>query len=277
MPNLYANLDTVKSPCALNISGGSFDARLLALLESASRWIDRHCNRHFYVVQEARVFDGAGPSLLVPDLVQVDSLRTNDGGGGFEEGWEPGQYRLYPNNARPTQPWGRPYHRILAVGVGRKAAFPRGQGTVEVNGCWGFREVWEPAGSVVASGFDLAVDGAALTVDDAGELSPGHTVLLEGEQLFVSGVAGNEMTVQRGINGTAAASHAAGTGLKIFRYPPPVAEACLSMTVRTWLGRVPEAAGPGYSNGRGPETCGPGPEVRELLAGYRRLPTGTGL
>ena len=137
MPNLYANLDTVKSPGALNISGGSFDARLLALLGAASRWIDRHCNRHFYVVQEGRVFDGAGPSLLVPDLVQVDSLRTNDGGGGFEEGWEPGQYRLYPNNARPTQSWGRPYHRILAVGVGRKAAFPRGQGTVEVNGLLG--------------------------------------------------------------------------------------------------------------------------------------------
>ena len=109
MPNLYANLEMVKSPGALNISGGSFDARLLALLEAASRWIDRHCNRHFYVVQEARVFDGAGPSLLVPDLIHVDTLRSADlGGGGFESRWEPAQYRLYPNNARPTQPWEAP-------------------------------------------------------------------------------------------------------------------------------------------------------------------------
>ena len=60
MSNAYADLDTLKSPAVLNLIGGTFDSRLLALLEDVSRWIDAHCNRHFYVLTALRRFDGTG-------------------------------------------------------------------------------------------------------------------------------------------------------------------------------------------------------------------------
>ena len=65
MTNAYADLGTLKSPGVLNISGSSirFD-RLLDLLEAVSRLIDHYCNRRFYVVEEARFFDGDGGKEL---------------------------------------------------------------------------------------------------------------------------------------------------------------------------------------------------------------------
>ena len=269
MTNLYADLDTLKSQGALNITGDGPDARLLSLLESASRWIDRHCNRHFYVVQESRVFDGVGPSLPLPDLVHLDMLRTSgQAAGEFREYWRQGQYRLYPAHAQPTKPWGRPYHRVVAVGTGGKASFPRGTGTVEIRGRWGYREHLEPSGAVAGpGGVDAGVE--TLAVDDAAGIAPGRTLLLGREQLFVAAVDGNELSVQRGVNGTTAAAHDTRAEVKVFRYPPPVTEACLLLAAQSWLGRN------GDARGETPSGQGfPGPEVRELLAGYRKLPVG---
>ena len=45
MPNVYADLATLKSASVLNAPDNSHDARLLDLLEAASRWIDGYCDR----------------------------------------------------------------------------------------------------------------------------------------------------------------------------------------------------------------------------------------
>ena len=67
MTNAYADLTTLKSAGVLNISGTKYDSRLRELLEAVSRLIDRHCNRHFWVLDATRRFDGDGTgSLLVP-------------------------------------------------------------------------------------------------------------------------------------------------------------------------------------------------------------------
>ena len=57
MANAYANLKTIKSVSLLDIAGGSHDSRLLELLEDVSRWIDQHCNRHFFALETTRYFD----------------------------------------------------------------------------------------------------------------------------------------------------------------------------------------------------------------------------
>ena len=48
MANAYVSLDVFKGSGVLNIVGSDEDARLLSLLEHASRVVDRHCNRHFH-------------------------------------------------------------------------------------------------------------------------------------------------------------------------------------------------------------------------------------
>ena len=105
MSGAYLSLHALKSAPALDIHGVDQDVRLLAVLEAASRLIDRHCNRHFFELSAVRSFDGTGSSRLhLPDLIGVDppGIRTDDDMDGvFETAWAPSEYLLLPSNADP--------------------------------------------------------------------------------------------------------------------------------------------------------------------------------
>ncbi len=309
MTNAYCDLATLKSGGALNITGAAHDARLLALLEESSRWIDACCNRHFYLLHATRRFDGGGGrQLQVPDLVGVTSLKTLKGGEGGEgresgnpagsgsgsgvgEVWGADDYRLYPLNAEPGQPWGRPYTRLLVnPDSSAKSRFPQGSATVEIAGKWGFQEVTADSGTVIKDNSPIGPSDTRLMVKaavsrNAGAVtvSAGHTLAIGEEQLYVTGQSGQsgqmeaELTVQRGVNGTAAASHDAGAAVAVYRYPTAVAEACLQLASQLWQDRgyTPIAAGGGRTGvGGGP---GRGLAVERLLDAYRKLPVGVGL
>ena len=130
MANTYADLAMLKAPGALNITGNSYDSRLLALLEAASRWIDGYCNRHFYLLQATRRFSGRRMAVAAPDLVRLDSLKADrDGDGVFETALSAGDYRLEPANADPSHPWGFPYQRIVAAGgLAQRGGLPHWSG-----------------------------------------------------------------------------------------------------------------------------------------------------
>jgi len=104
--NAYVSVDTLKSSGVLNITGSGDDTRLRSLVENVSRMVDRYCNRHFYILQATRKFDGNGTvRLLVPDLVSIDSsgLKTDDDRDRtFETTWAATDYLLAPSNADPT-------------------------------------------------------------------------------------------------------------------------------------------------------------------------------
>ena len=279
MPNAYCDLATLKSGGALNITGSAYDSRLLALLEEASRRIDGYCNRHFYVLHTTRRFDvnwevnwpvnwpaGGGMQLLVPDLIGVERVSAgNPGSGpGIDWAWAPEDYRLYPLDAAPTQPWGRPYTR-LAVSHDASAGrcFPTGPATVEITGRWGFREVKADSGTAIKDDADLEALDTRLTLVEGGILSAGQTLSVGAEQLYVAAVDGEDVTVERGVNGTDAAVNPAGSAIAVYRYPGPVTEACLQLASQMWHNRDILAA---------PGGAGTGPEIEKLLAAYRKLP-----
>ena len=246
MTSAYADLDTLKSPSVLNLTGIAFDARLLALLEDVSRWIDVHCNRHFYVLTATRRFDGTGGTQLrIPDLVSLTTLTSDeDQDRVFETIWSSSDYLLYPLNAEPQQPWGRPYSRLsVDVTAGSRASFPFGPSTVEIAGKWGFREETQDSGADINEGATFSASDTLLTVTDGTRFAPGQTVLIDTEQLYTTAISGNILTVSRAVNGTAAATHADGADIFIFRYPGPVVEACLLRTSRLWRSRDPGEAG----------------------------------
>jgi hypothetical protein len=58
---------------------------------------------------------------------------------------------------------------------------------------------------------------------DATLVSPGDTLLLETEQVYVLSISANNLTTQRGVNGTTAATHAGATPVSRYVYPPAVA------------------------------------------------------
>jgi hypothetical protein len=277
MANSYADLMVLKSGGVLNISGATFDARLLAILEDVSRWIDNYCNRHFYVLEATRRFDGSGSrALAVPDLISVTTLKTDeDQDRIFEVTWGSGDYLLYPLNAEPQQPWGRPYTRVLVdTEAGTRAVFPSGKSAVEITGMWGFRQVVEDSGADINEGGALGSADTMLTVTDGSKFAVGQTLLIESEQVYLTGIATNDLTVERGINGTAAASHSDGSDIFIYRYPGSVMEACLFQASRLWRQR----GGDSTSAVGGRAVDGElDPEVRRLLSPYRRLPVGLGV
>ena len=101
--NAYASVDMLKD--ALNIAGAGDDARLLRLIEAASRAVDGYCNRHFYALRAAKLFDGdGGTALLTPDIIKIEEggLRTDAGlDGTFETTWPEPDYLLLPGKRRP--------------------------------------------------------------------------------------------------------------------------------------------------------------------------------
>ena len=281
MTNAYCDLATLKSAGALNISGSVYDGRLLSLLEEASRVIDGYCNRHFFTLEATRQFEACWRStglqqLLVPDLTSAATVRVAAGAGkgtGHDDAqdagleWRTATYRLYPLDASPDQPWGRPYTRLaIRPRWDFRLRQPDGHFLVEVAGRWGYREVIDGSGTSIAPEAALkpALEPGARTMtvtETAGKaLAAGQTLAVEREQLYVTAVDGQQVTVERGVNGSEAAAHAAGTSIGVYRYPGPVTEACLQLAAGQWLGR----------NGS-EDTGGLGREVEGLLSAYRKL------
>ena len=281
MTNAYADITTLKSTGVLNISGTGYDTRLRELLEAVSRLIDQYCNRHYYVLVATRKFDGnGGTELSVQDLISVTSLKTDDNKDRtFETTWASTDYLLYPSNADPTKDWGRPYSRVLVdIEAGNEDTFTAGMQTVQIEGKWGFREVTEDSGADISEGGQFSATDTTLTVTDGSKFAVGHTILIESEQLYVTAISTNDLTVTRGVNGTTAASHANTTDISIYRHPEPVREACLMQTSRLW-----KRKDSGFSSRVGlPQTGvydvfrGLDPDVKQLLSAYRKLPVGVG-
>lgn len=116
-----------------------------AILQAVSRMVDGHCRRMFgQTASQARTFDGGEAGrLIVPDLVSVTSVKTDeDGDQVYERTWSTGDYELYPYNAALEYP-PRPYTSInvsSATGT-NDYYFPYGQRCIEVTGVWGWPEI----------------------------------------------------------------------------------------------------------------------------------------
>ena len=275
MANAYADLATLKSASALNVPDETHDARLLALLETASRWIDGYCARDFAAVSAERQFDGGGSRLFLPDLASVSRLRTRTPGGAWTE-WPADAYRLYPLDAAPASPGGRPYTQLAAAdGSGRR--FPTGQAAVSINGVWGYGSVREDTGLRIAAGAALPADAAAIVATPASSaLSAGHTIRIDDEDLYVAAAAMDTtantttLAVKRGVNGSRAATHAAASGITAYRYPAAVSEACLRLATAWWRERVNAPFAPANRSAADAVDDGIDPAARALLEPFRR-------
>ena len=274
MTNAYSSLDTLKSAGVLNLAGNLYDGRLLALLETASRWIDGYCNRQFYAAAATRLFAGNGRRQLpLPDLIGITALQTRPNPGAAWSEWAAADYQPYPGNAGPRQPGGRPYRGVAVSPEGAAAGrvFPAGFETVSIAGLWGFGAVTADSGTTLKAGNPLTAAANTLTAAAEGKISAGQTLAIGAEQLYVTAGDGAAVSVRRGVNGTAAAAHDAETPIAVYVYPGPVAEAALQLAA-DWWHRRDRFALPG--NGGAAGESSPGRAVTELLAAYRRLAVG---
>ena len=283
--NAFVSLDVFKSSGVLNITGAGEDTRLLALLENVSRITDRYCNRHFYVLNATRKFDGDGTlSLLVPDLTSVDTsgLKTDDNlDRTFETTWATTDYLLLPSNADPTtasNSSSRAYVRVeVDIDAGTKSEFPAGRQTVQIAGQWGW---WRHLNRATETANAIAdVTTTSVTVSSRTGVEAAHTLLIDSEQVYVKSYSGNTLTVVRGVNGTTAASHSAGAAIDIYEYPGPVVEATILQAARLWRRKDSAfAGGTGWpETGQGKVAGQLDPDVQLMLGQYRKASLGVGV
>ena len=235
--SIYGDLKKLKDDSLLKdpAAGSGDDPEMLQLLLSLSDWVEGYCNRHFYPRQQTIVIDGSGtPSLAIPDLIALDTIKedtTDDQT--FNETWTASDYFLRPYNSDPTQPWGRPFSDIMVRTAGSKATFASGPQRFQLTGRWGYHENKEDSGTDLNNASFSATD-TTMAVDAGTAVEIGQTVQLDNEQMLVTGISTNDLTVTRGLNGTTPATHADNVDVFILRWPPSIERAVLIQAARLW-------------------------------------------
>ncbi len=235
--SLYGDLTKLKDDSLLKdpASGTGDDDEMFQLLLAVSDWVDHYCNRRFYPRVQTLEIDGSGgPRLPVPDLVSLASLTEDvDGDDTFSHPWNDGEYWLEPYDADPSQHWGRPYTSLRVGKSGPKTGFAKGERRFRLNGAWGYRQFKEGSGAVV-NGAAVTPASAVIAVSDGTQFGVGQTVIIGAEQLLVTGIAEDNLSVSRGLNGTTPAAHADATAVYILRWPASVERAALIQAARIW-------------------------------------------
>ena len=136
--------------------------------------------------------------LLIPDLVSLTSLKedsTDDQS--FNETWAAGDYRLEPYNAEPEQHWGEPHTSIRVRQHGAKTTFSSGEQRFQIAGVWGYRQYKEDSGTDLN---DAAMTATKITVpvDDGTQFAIGQTIMIGSEQMLITDISTNDLTVTRG-------------------------------------------------------------------------------
>lgn len=265
--SLYGDLTKLKDTSLLNdpAGGAGDDDELFQLLLAASQGVEDYCNRHFHALTATRRFDGdGGTELVVPDLISVTSLKSDDDNDGtYETTWAATDYQLMPLNADPAQHWGSPHHAIRVLKRGAKQQFAAGQARYQVAGVWGYRNTVEASGSLTTG--SISSSATSCTVTAGTDFAIGQTVVIDSEQMLVVNVAGTTLSVARALNGTVAAAHGTSVGVFIQRWPAPVERATLMNAARIWT-RAP-AFEPFYVD------ADMDSDVRQLLDPYRLVPS----
>ena len=222
--NSYANLGTLKT--MLGVSGTGNDTELLRSLEMASRSIDSYCRRKFYITSETRQFRGEGSRLMLyDDLLSITTFLTLKDDRSTEKTWAATDYELFPlgDTRFPKE-----YIELADATTAGSFANNVRRG-VQIAGLFGYgtgssATPYESATTTNDGSF--AASDTTFTATAGANLSIGETILIDSEQMYISGISSNTITVKRAMNGTTGASHSTGATVYVYKYPQEVVNAC---------------------------------------------------
>ena len=228
----YASIADVKG--VLGITATTDDVTIRKIAEAASRSIDNYCNRHFATQSATKYFDGAR-ALWLPDLLDITTLKTDeDGDATFENTFVTTDYIKYGHgledslNTLPTT-------RLEISHDSDYGSFASGvKKGVEIAGLWGYGDGISATPYVLDTTLTAAITSlTALTcaVTAVTNLSAGQTILIDTEQMYIYSIATLTLTVERGVNGTDAATHLINAPLYIYQYPSDIRQACIDLSV----------------------------------------------
>ena len=270
--NVYATPTDLKR--RLGITDTTRDLMLWHLLHVASRIVEGHCGRNFYVTSGSKRFDVRDRrGVQVDDLIEIAQVVEDwDGDGVYERIRERKDYILYPLDSNPGSLHGVPFHSLRTPRRRGGLCFPTGRASVQITGRWGYRSHFVSLDGYISNGgAQLTKASKSFPVDDDSNVRAGQTVLVGNEQMFVKQVGASVLNVERGINGTSAVAHDDGSLLKALSYPAEVIEATLLVAVDRWRRRDGIARSNDGVAIVDDQLYDPSGDVSRLLAPYRRL------
>lgn len=239
MGHTYATLDELKrflgdTVAALGTDG---DEDLLRKLEGASASIDEHCQR----TDGRFTMSGFGPRIgtnrydnpddeeldLDDDLLSATTVAVT-------QSWGGSPVTFVENTDFWCEPADRtPYRELELVPYVRTGWMSIERG-ISVTGKWGFQDSRVAITTLAAAVTTTTATTISLT---AAAASPGMTLLVDSEQMYVASVATTTATVRRGVNGTTAATHLISATVERYLYPSLVVDACLALAQARRKGR----------------------------------------
>lgn len=127
--------------------------------------------------------------------------------------------------------WLEPYNTTpktrLKLNEDSTKSFHAGQQTLAVAATWGYANDTnvETTADAISS-----TSATSISVTSASSLSIAQAILIESEQMYISGISGNTLTVERGVNGTTGATHSGGVNVSSYEYNAIAVQACLDLS-----------------------------------------------
>ena len=231
-------------------SGWTSDAgSIRRILEAVSRRIDDYCGGGtFGPLTETRFYDiGSGSLRDSPQYQTVaitDDIKTSMSTPGVVplDGWivSPTTVTAYGATDRATSetltegyandfflmPYNSTPKTILKLNEDTTKGFDAGQQTLSILGSWGYTA---DTVSVTTSDAIGSTTATSASVTSATDLGPAQTILIDSEQLYITAISGNTLTLERSVNGTTGATHSGGATVYRYDYPELVVQAALDL------------------------------------------------
>ena len=262
----YASADDLRDYLAGTSfsSGWTSDAgSIRRILEASSRRIDLYCEGGtFGPLTETRYYDiGSGSLVQSPQyavLAGTDAIATTVSLANVIplDGWliSTTTVTAYDDTDRGTSTvltegynadfWLMPYNAapktVFKLNEDTSNTLDAGQQTLSILGNWGYTA---DTLSVTTADAITSTTATSISVTSAADLGPAQTVLVDSEQIYITAISGNTLTVQRGVNGTTGATHSGGATLTRYDYPELVVQACLDIAKLTFRNRDLGSAG----------------------------------
>jgi len=232
-------------------SGWTSDAGAIRrILEASSRRIDDYCGGGTFGPQtETRYYDIGSGALRQSPQYQVMTGGSEVASGNSTAGVVPldgwivstTTVTAYGATDRATSetltegynndfflmPYNTSPKTILKMNEDTTKGLDSGQQTLSILGQWGYTS---GTISVTTSDAISSTTATSASVASAAGLGPAQTILIDSEQLYITAISGNTLTVERGVNGSTAATHSGGASVYRYDYPELVAQACLDLS-----------------------------------------------
>lgn len=230
MADMSTELDPVLEP--------AFYQSILDLLAGASSLIESQCDRRFDhrietinhdARQQASGGDVVGRALVLrDDLLSVTEIVNNG------VTLAPSDYLLIPQGNRA------PCKTLIQLTQTYSAwtwADSRPYDAIGVTGIWGYGGRWKLAGTLTAS---LGAGDLAITASAPTALENRGVIRIDDEYLTIDEyVTANPLTVERAVNGSAAAAHS--NGAAIYKFIPDALVTRLCLRLARWLNALSES------------------------------------